>query len=135
METPVPDAGATGTVTLCPEQPCWAGGAVPRRQLRAAGPSSARCPRPERGAAPAVPGPGEGARRPRAKAVAGGSGRGPGPGSDRDPDPSPGPARPARPGSVPGSGTAVVYPRPEPPGAALGGFPLRGAEARFNAAK
>lgn len=97
METPVPDAGATGTVTLCPEQPCWAGGAVPRRQLRAAGPSSARCPRPERGAAPAVPGPGEGARRPRAKAVAGGSRRGPDPGSDPDPGPSPGPARPARP--------------------------------------
>lgn len=64
-------------------------------------------------------------------------GRRPGPGQDPAPAPTPAstPA-PAQAGPVaPGAGTALVYPRPVLPGATLGGFPLRGAEARFNAAK
>lgn len=131
METALPGAGAAGTVPLCPGQPRWAalgwaGGAGP------AGGSARAVPLSPPGAPGAGPGPGWGGGP--EQRLCRGFPAGPGPGSPPDPDPSPAPA-PAQPspGSIPG--IAVVYPRPEPPGAALGGFPLRGAGARFNAAK
>lgn len=72
------------------------------------------------------------ARRPRARAA---QRRRKGRGGATSPGEVPAPA-PAQPGpAAPGAGTALVYPRPVLPGATSGGFPQRGAEARFNAAK
>lgn len=81
-----------------------------------------------------LPAEGAGPAPPRARVTHGRrKGRGGGGGGGRSPGAIP--PRAERGPAAPGVGTALVYPRPLLPGATLGGFPLRGAEARFNAAK